>query len=253
MATTLFTETVGAGSPALLLLHGVGVNGAVWQPLMRELADWPGRIVAPDLRGHGRSPPARHYSMGHHAADVADLFAPGEVVHAVGHSMGGAVALVLASGWFGLNVARVTAFGTKATWSEEELARAAKLADTPARWFDSRAAAADRFLRVAGLFGEIGADAPVVEAGIVQEGGRYRLAADMATVRAAGPLLRDMAAAARAPFRLMCGARDPIVSIAELRACDPDAIEVDGSGHNPHVDAPARLAALIRTLHLGGV
>ena len=97
--TMLHVETIGSGSPALVLLHGLGVNGAVWQPLVAALRDWPGRIVVPDFRGHGRSPHVRPYGVGQHAADIAALFAQGERVHIVGHSMGGQVGLMLASGW----------------------------------------------------------------------------------------------------------------------------------------------------------
>jgi hypothetical protein len=37
--------------------------------------------------------------------------------------MGGAVGLILASGLFGVTVARVSAFGVKVTWSADELTR----------------------------------------------------------------------------------------------------------------------------------
>src|SRR5262245_37275966 len=60
MKMPVYSETVGSGSPSLVLLHGLGQNGAVWRPLLAELSGWPGRIVIPDLRGHGRSPHARH-------------------------------------------------------------------------------------------------------------------------------------------------------------------------------------------------
>ena len=54
MTGRLFAETIGTGDPTLILLHGLGVNGAVWHPFVEALR-WPGRVVIPDLRGHGRS------------------------------------------------------------------------------------------------------------------------------------------------------------------------------------------------------
>jgi pimeloyl-ACP methyl ester carboxylesterase len=33
----LHVETHGSGSPALVLLHGLGANGAVWGPLLERL------------------------------------------------------------------------------------------------------------------------------------------------------------------------------------------------------------------------
>jgi pimeloyl-ACP methyl ester carboxylesterase len=245
----LFAESIGAGEPVLILLHGMGANGAVFKPLLRALA-WPGRILVPDLRGHGRSPHGKHYSLGAHAVDIAELLEPGASVHVVGHSMGGAVGLILASGFFGVTVSRLTAFGVKVTWLPEELEKGSTFAATPVRWFETRAAAAERFIRVAGLSPYVTASEPVVAAGIAEQHGRYRLAADNATVRVVGPAVADMVAAARAPVRLCCGANDPMVSLAELRALEPQALAIDGCGHNPHVEAPEKLAAIVRELHL---
>lgn len=250
MTGRIFVETVGTGQPTLVLLHGLGVNGAVWKPFVTAL-DWPGRVLVPDLRGHGRSAHSRNYSLAHHAVDVADLLMPGEAVHIVGHSMGGAVGLVLASGMFGIAVTRLTTFGTKDSFTADEMGKLAKVAEAPVRWFDTRDAAAERFLLVAGLAGLVDLDAPVIDAGIAQEGGRWRLTADNATVRVAGPPLSDMVAMCRAPMRLGRGSKDPAVTHEALRTFDPLATEYPGCGHNPHVEAPDIVAALVRKLHLG--
>ena len=235
----LHVERIGRGEPTLLLLHGLGVNGAVWQPLTREMADWPGTIVVPDFRGHGRSPHARPYSIGQHAADVAALIEPGMPLVIVGHSMGGLVGLMLAGGWFGLEVVHTFAFGLKVTWSDEEISKAKQFATTPIRWFATREEAVERFLRVSGMVGLADTASPVVQAGIVEEDGRWRLAADPATTMVAGAPIATTIAAARGPWRLACGASDALVTIAELRAFDASAEEIEGCGHNPHVEAPA--------------
>ncbi len=246
MGMRLHVEEYGSGPPTLVLLHGLSANGAVWGPLLERLRPrFAGRIVVPDLRGHGRSPHAAHYGYGQHAADVAALLAPGEAVHVVGHSMGGAIGLALASGWYGVEVRGVLGFGMKVTWQPEELARLGALARAPARWFDTRAEAAERFLRVSGLDKLVAPDAPVVDAGLVAEAGRWRLAADAATVAAAGPPIEGILAAGRTRVVLACGSQDPLVRIDELRRLAPDAIELAGLGHNLQVERPDALVGLI--------
>lgn len=84
------------GTP-LLAIHGITSSSRAWLALARQLPDY--RIVAPDLRGRGRSrelPPST--GMRHHADDMARLIdalglAP---VPVVGHSMGAFVAVALA-------------------------------------------------------------------------------------------------------------------------------------------------------------
>lgn len=85
-----------AGSP-LVLLHGVSGHGARWRRTAeRYLADR--RVLAPDLRGHGRSPYEPPWTAERHVADVlAVLDAEGvEQADLVGHSFGGLIAVHLA-------------------------------------------------------------------------------------------------------------------------------------------------------------
>lgn len=241
----LHGERAGAGAPTLLLVHGLGANGAVWQGVVERLHEWPGRILVPDLRGHGASPYCPHYGIGEHAADLAGLLGRGERIHVVGHSLGGAAAIVLATGLFGVAVERVLAFGVKQSWRAEQLDKAEKFATAPVRWFDDRRAAAERFLLVAGLAGLVGPDAPVVSRGIVGEGGRYRLAADPRTVLTGGLAMAAMMAASVGTIRLARGSTDPLVGLDELLPFDSKAFDIAGCGHNPHVEAPEVMARLI--------
>jgi pimeloyl-ACP methyl ester carboxylesterase len=57
-----------------------------------DLADDGWSVTAADLRGHGESPDADGYSFSEYAADVVALGGPWDAV--VGHSMGGAVAVL---------------------------------------------------------------------------------------------------------------------------------------------------------------
>jgi pimeloyl-ACP methyl ester carboxylesterase len=244
----LYCETHGAGQPTLVLLHGMSANGAVWQPFLKELS-WQGRIIVPDFRGHGRSPHGRHYGYGQHAADVAELLEREDDVRIAGHSMGGAVALALASGAFGVSVKAVLGFGTKTGFSESELEKMKGLVESPIRWFDSRAEATARFLKVAGLEGLLGQDSPAATAGVREEGGRYRLAADPAGATAAwGPPVGSLLAAARSRVVLATGSNDRMVPIADLTKIAPDAMELPGVGHNVHVESPNTLLPLVERL-----
>jgi pimeloyl-ACP methyl ester carboxylesterase len=84
--------------PSLLLLHGTSSNALYWTRVARSLTDR--RIVALDLRGHGRSSrPDSGYSVEDMAADAARaLDALGlEQSFVVGHSWGVAIALQLAA------------------------------------------------------------------------------------------------------------------------------------------------------------
>jgi pimeloyl-ACP methyl ester carboxylesterase len=246
----LYVETFDGGrhqatsQGTLLLLHGLGLNGAAWRGVVAQLTDWPGRILVPDLRGHGRSPHGGPYSLGQHAADLAQIIGNGPVIIA-GHSMGGMIGLVLASGWFGVEVVDVLAFGFKVSWTENELVKLSQFAASPMRWFDTRQEAAERFIRVNGLTGLVSADSPVVDAGLVQQNGRFRLAADPKTVLVVGPQVAPVLGAVRSTWRLAGGTRDPLVTLEELRAYDVQTIELPGCGHNPHIEDPALIAALI--------
>jgi pimeloyl-ACP methyl ester carboxylesterase len=95
--TRLHYEARGSGPP-LLFLHGLGSSGRDWERQVDAFADRY-RVVAPDLRGHGRSDkPPGPYSLPGFAADCAALLAALEAspAHVVGVSMGGMVAFQLA-------------------------------------------------------------------------------------------------------------------------------------------------------------
>ena len=93
---------VPSGLPSVLLVHATGDTSADWADVAAGLAV-DRLVVAVDLRGHGESPWPGSYALAELAEDVvmvADSVAAeqGRPVDVVGHSLGGLVACVLASG-----------------------------------------------------------------------------------------------------------------------------------------------------------
>ncbi|TWS25065.1 alpha/beta hydrolase [Tsukamurella sputi] len=85
---------IGGSGPAVLLLHGIGDNSLVWDPVMARLTDR-FTVIAPDLLGHGLSDrPRADYSVAAFANGVRDLLCYLGIDHVslVGHSLGGGVA-----------------------------------------------------------------------------------------------------------------------------------------------------------------
>jgi pimeloyl-ACP methyl ester carboxylesterase len=108
-------RTFDAGKPAIVFLHGAGMDHTVWQLPARSFA-WHGHsVLAPDLPGHGRSDGPPLGSVAAMATWAANLLDAAGVRNAalVGHSMGGAIALE-AAGAMGERITRVALLGTAA-------------------------------------------------------------------------------------------------------------------------------------------
>ncbi len=95
-----YVEWGPATAPAVLLLHGIGGHGLVWQPVVRVLGRR-FRCIAPDARGHGASgwAGAGGYVSDEHFADLPPLLDALGVERAAvcGHSMGAAAAIQFAA------------------------------------------------------------------------------------------------------------------------------------------------------------
>ena len=85
-SSDLHVETWGDGTP-VVLVHGSLATAAEEWEAQRPLADEGFRLIAPDRRGYGGSPPAAGEDFLRDAEDIAVLM--GDGAHLVGHSYGG--------------------------------------------------------------------------------------------------------------------------------------------------------------------
>jgi len=97
--TIHYLEYNQIGTPPILLLHGLGATGASWGFQIPPLVEARFHVIAPDIRGFGRSSyPGGRVRVSNLSADMASLLQSLEVgpAHVIGLSMGGAIALQLA-------------------------------------------------------------------------------------------------------------------------------------------------------------
>jgi pimeloyl-ACP methyl ester carboxylesterase len=221
----------------VLLLHGLGATSRVWDGLRSLDGDW----LAPDLPGHAAAARLPGYTFSSMATAVADDLPVRRGLTIVGHSLGGVVALELASGRYGVQVDKVIALGVKVVWSEDELAKAAELAKRPVSWFESRDEVAARYLRVSGLHGLVDPSDESVDAGLQREGDRWRLALDPAAFAVGAPDMPELLRASRASVVLARGELDPMNTDAQLAALHDQVTTLPGLGHNAHVENPSAL------------
>jgi pimeloyl-ACP methyl ester carboxylesterase len=116
----LFYVEQGEGIP-IVFLHGYPLDHRIWLPVFPHLRK-DIHIIAPDLRGHGRSPvPGGVYSMALMAEDVIRLLDRLKIEKVViaGHSMGGYVTFKL---WqlFPERILGLALVATRATADSEE-------------------------------------------------------------------------------------------------------------------------------------
>jgi lipase len=92
-------EWGAADAPPVVCLHGVTGHGERFRALAEEHWAERFRVVAPDLRGHGRSGWEPPWNLATHVADIIETIDALEIETAdfVGHSFGGRLILELAA------------------------------------------------------------------------------------------------------------------------------------------------------------
>jgi pimeloyl-[acyl-carrier protein] methyl ester esterase len=253
-----YVDAPGA-RPPVVLVHGWSMSSAAFAAQLDALASAGHRVLALDLRGHGRSSPAARYLVEDHARDLAALFERESLSRAVlvGWSLGGQVALEALPA-LGDRVAALALLSATPRFTQGDdwphglaassvRALAARVARRPEqalrRFFDAmfapgelEAAARERLAaRVVAGPGAPGQDAAAALAGL-----DAFLAADQ----------RPRLAAARAPALLVHGLDDAICLPAASRFMHErlpgSRLELlAGLGHAPHLSRPALVSELI--------
>jgi pimeloyl-ACP methyl ester carboxylesterase len=256
-AAMLAIREEGSGEP-LVLVHGAGTSGAIWRRVMAVLAR-ERRVVAPDVPGYGGSPPA---GPGFALEEVTERFVieleeagvPGPY-DLVGHSMGGAIAILLAAH----HPERVRRVVLAAPAGLAALPRAAamllgRVAEPYAiarRTLASPLAgsALVRRLALAGVAHD-GARVPPEHARAVlaSSAGATRIGPGLASAATAD--LRGALAVVQAPLGLVWGEHDPVIPrrrIEVIRGVRPEAplrIVAD-TAHAPMLERPEAFCAAV--------
>jgi pimeloyl-ACP methyl ester carboxylesterase len=232
-----------AGRTAVVLVHPINTAGVVWRQVMPAL-DLP--VVALDLRGHGRSGLRGPFTIeeGYVPDVLAVLDTLGlDTVHLVGGSLGGSISLALAA-LHPQRVHSVTTFGSTLGTGVPQAAIEQMVADLAA--VGSQRYFADLVPKVVGPAYR---GAPSLDETISAAGGRPEptVAAILRAAFAAD--IRHLASRVQAPVLAVGGTADPTCppEMTEEIAAATGGVPVvlDGIGHLPMVEAPARVAELI--------
>lgn len=236
------TEYLDLPGPLLVLVHGLGGHADLWRPVLDRLAPVPSLAV--DLSGHGRSARGFDYLIETHADQLAAIVPEDRELVFLAHSMGGMVSLRVAAR---RPLTRaVVAVGVKYQWSPTHLAGLKVQAARSTRDYATRAEALDRHRRLTGLQETLGADDPLLGAGVVAHGSRWRVAQDQRTYDVGVPQLQQWVDEAGCEVRLAVGASDPLIPADSLTGLRPPPLLLPGLGHNPHVEDPDVVAGLVR-------
>jgi 3-oxoadipate enol-lactonase len=239
---SLAHDDAGDG-PALVLLHGHPFDRSMWRGQLRALGG-EFRVVAPDLRGYGRSPAQGDVAlMSDLAGDVFGLLADLGIddFAVVGLSMGGLVAMEIAIA----DPQRVWALGLVATTAEpvtedERRARLAMAAEVQSNGMDPVVQS-----MAPKLFGPDPDPQLVDSVRVMMAGNNPQGAAAALRGRAQRPDYRDGLRTLRMPSWVCVGTSDAWSTAEvtrELVGClnEPRTLTLQDVGHLPNLEAPAR-------------
>ena len=234
----------GAGVP-VLLLHGFGADLNSWMFTQPALAEGR-RVIALDLPGHGGSvkdvgdgSPAAFVDAVGQALDALGL----DRVHLVGHSMGGAIAALVAARWpdrvASLTLIAPAGFGPAInTAFIEGFIRATRRRDAEA------------------VLGLLVHDKSLISKAMVEDVLRYKRldgATDalrtIARAWFADRQQRVAVAAPRLPVQLIWGENDQIIPVSDAAGTVTHRLEA--AGHLPHMEKASEVNRLIRRFIAG--
>ena len=240
----LFCEITDGGADLLVLLHGLGATGDVWSPFREARPEWfRGRILIPDLPGHGGSSRLDDYSIPNVAQAVAEMLRSKaqRTQHCVilGHSFGGVVAVELANSRWDVAPRHVLGLGIKTLWTEDDLAFMARVAAKPSKTFASRTRPRPGFARPRGWPAWSRRAVIARRRGVVREDdGEWGLALDPKVNAVSEPMISQRIADAECPVSLAYGEGDRMIDAKDTRRHDPAAEALAGGGHNIMVTHP---------------
>jgi pimeloyl-ACP methyl ester carboxylesterase len=246
------------GGPPLVLVHGVGTSREVWRRATPHLAG-ARTILAPDLPGFGDSPsPASGYDLGEVAATLADGLeeAVGEPFDLLGHSLGGAVAIALAAGHpalvRGLVLSAPAGFAPRSAVVSRAAGALAEPALALRRLLGVPTAGSGLARRL--LLATTVADGGALDAEAARDLYRGSLRSNVlgtAVASVAAADLTDDLRRIEAPFALIWGERDPVISVRTIERIaavrKPRAItRIPNVGHVPQVERPRAFAEAVQ-------
>lgn len=247
----------GAAEP-LVLLHGVASSRIVWRNVADRLAAGGRRVVAVDVPGFGGSEAA---GPGFALDAVADRLAEGlglERFDLVGHSLGGAVAVAVASRH--PEAVRRLVLVAPAGLAPRAMDVAAVLGWAAELGTEVRRALGYQWVEHASARWALFATSVADPAALHPDDARLLLDASAGATRIADGVraaleadLRDDLAAAPAPLGFIWGEADrvvPYAGLATLADLRPDAIAetLPRTGHIPQIERPAEFAAALERI-----
>ena len=257
----LFARTSGsADHPPLLLLHGLLGSGRNWQTAAADLAATGRSIHALDLRNHGKSPwhPVMSYEA--MAADVLAWLDARNLgpVELMGHSMGGKVAMLLATrhpGRFRRLI--VVDIAPKSYLSHGHRAEFAAMNELRLDTLQSRGEAE---MKLEGRVPDWGMRKFLTTNLERDDAGAWRWTVNLPVLTAALPELEanslDPAASYRSPTLFVRGGKSRYITEADyttIAGIFPAAriATIATSGHNPHMETRAEFSAEVSAFLTG--
>lgn len=255
------------GAPLLVFAHANGFCARAYDRMLTPLADH-FEIIAPDLRGHGRTrlpaEPQTHRSWDIYAADLQALYAQLPQAPAIlsGHSMGAVSTLLAAANMPGSPVLALVepvilplSFNLMARWPWHHLLKGrfglAKQARRRANGWPDRAAATERYRRhkafaswAPGVLEDYLAD------GLAEDGTGVHLACDPQWEAAnyeaqAHDFLRAARRSGDRTHVLKAARGSTVVNSSALLRRGVSIEQLDGVSHLAPMEAPERVAAWI--------